>query len=44
MIFLFGEAEYRAVKRREIDEARLREALDRLYGRPPSEEPPVLNG
>jgi Zn-dependent protease len=43
MIFLFGEAEYRAVKRREIDEARLREALDRLYGRPPSEDPPVLN-
>ena len=44
MIFLFGEAEYRAVKRRELDEARLREALERLYGRPPSEEPPVLNG
>lgn len=44
MIFLFGEAEYRAVKRREIDEARLKEALNRLYGRAPSEEPPVLNG
>jgi len=44
LIFLFGEAEYRAVKRREIDEARLKEALDRLYGRPTTEEPPIING
>jgi Zn-dependent protease len=44
MIFLFGEAEYRAVKRRELDEAQLEEALRRLYARPPAEEPPVLNG
>jgi Zn-dependent protease len=44
MIFLFGEAEYRAVKRREIDETRLKEALGRPYGVPPSDEPPILNG
>jgi hypothetical protein len=44
MIFLFGEAEYRAVKRRELDEAQLEEALRRLYERPAAEEPPVLNG
>jgi Zn-dependent protease len=43
-IFLFGEAEYRAVKRREIDEARMKEALDRIYGRPSADEPPALNG
>ena len=43
LIFFFGEAEYRAVKRREMDEARLREALSRLYASPPAEEPPVLN-
>jgi Zn-dependent protease len=44
MIFFFGEAEYRAVRRREMDEARLNEALNRLYGRPAAEEPPILNG
>jgi Zn-dependent protease len=43
-IFLFGEAEYRVVKRRETDEAHMKEALDRLYGKPATEEPPVLNG
>jgi Zn-dependent protease len=44
MIFFFGEAEYRAVKRRELDEARLSEALSRLYRRSAAEEPPILNG
>jgi Zn-dependent protease len=43
MIFLFGKAEYLAVKRREIAEARLREALSRHYAGQPVEEPPVLN-
>jgi Zn-dependent protease len=44
LIFFFGEAEYQAVRNREIDEARLKEALDRLYGRHPGEDPPVLGG
>lgn len=43
MIFLFGEAEYRAVRRREIDEARLKEALRRLYEAQAVDEPPLLN-
>jgi Zn-dependent protease len=43
MIFLFGQAEYQAVKRREIAEARMREALSRYYAAQPVEEPPVLN-
>lgn len=42
MIFLFGEAEYRAVKRRELAETQLREALDRLYDPGRAEEPPIL--
>ncbi len=43
-IFLVGEAEYRAVKRREIDAARFKDTLERLYGNRTAEDPPVLNG
>jgi Zn-dependent protease len=43
MIFMFGEAEYRSVKRREIDEAQLNEALRRLYDTQAANEPPLLN-
>lgn len=42
-IFLAGEAEYRAVQRRELDDARWREMLARLYSRPAAEEPPLLS-
>jgi Zn-dependent protease len=44
-IFFAGEAEYRAVKRREIEDAHWRAVLARTYAfniPPPSEEPPVL--
>jgi len=42
-IFFAGEAEYRAVRRREIDDARWREMLARVYGTPAPEEPPLLS-
>lgn len=43
-IFIAGEIEYRAVKRREIDDAHWRAVLARLYvvNPPPVEEPPLL--
>jgi Zn-dependent protease len=42
-IFFVGEMEYRAVKRREIDDAHFRATLARLYTvEPPLEEPPLL--
>lgn len=41
-IFFAGEAEYRAVRRRELDDARWREMLARFYAPPPVDEPPVL--
>lgn len=42
-IYFAGEAEYRAVRRREIDDARWREMLARFYAPRPPEEPPVLS-
>ena len=42
-IFLAGEAEYRAVRRREIEDARWREMIARFYSPPPSTEPPILS-
>ncbi len=41
-LFMLGEAEYRSVKRRETDEARLDEALRRLYDTQAANEPPLL--
>ena len=44
-IFFAGEAEYRAVKRREAEDAHWRTVLARAYAAtllPPTEEPPVL--
>ena len=41
-IILAGEAEYRAVKRREVEDAHWKAMLDRLYG-VPREEQPLLN-
>ncbi|HZZ17931.1 MAG TPA: M50 family metallopeptidase, partial [Opitutaceae bacterium] len=41
-IFMAGQAEYRAVKRRETDEALWRESLIRSISVPPATEPPVL--
>lgn len=43
-IFYAGEMEYRAVKRREFDDAHWRAVLARVYAPvvPPTEEPPVL--
>jgi Zn-dependent protease len=41
-IYLAGEAEYRAVKRREAEEARWREALLQHLATPPADEPPLL--
>lgn len=47
-IFTVGEMEYRAVKRRERDEAYWREMMQRFYAAPavpavpPTEEPPIL--
>lgn len=42
-IFFAGEIEYRAVRRRELDDAHWRATLARLYAsQPPAEEPPLL--
>ncbi len=42
-IFFAGEMEYRAARRREIDDANWRAMLERFYPvPPPAEEPPVL--
>ena len=41
-IFFAGDAEYRAVRRRDQQETFHREWLARLHQRPPLEEPPVL--
>ena len=43
-IFYAGEMEYRAVKRRELEDAHWRAVLARVYAsaQPPAEEPPVL--
>ena len=42
-IFFVGELEYRAVRRREVDDAHWRAVLARTYPvPPPAEEPPVL--
>ena len=41
-IFLAGEAEYRAVRRREIDDARWREMIARMHGPTEIREPPLL--
>jgi Zn-dependent protease len=42
-IFFVGEMEYRALKRREIEDAQLRASLARLYPLlPPLDEPPLL--
>lgn len=40
-ILMAGEAEYRAVKRREVEDAHWREMLERLYGQPRT-VPPIL--
>ena len=40
-IFFAGEAEYRAVRRRELEDAHWREMIARFY-EPPPREPPVL--
>lgn len=42
-IYFAGEVEYRAVRRREIDDARWREMLARYYAPSPPEEPPILS-
>ncbi|HWA87212.1 MAG TPA: site-2 protease family protein [Opitutus sp.] len=42
-IYFAGEAEYRAVRRREIEDAHWREMLARVYGQPPTAEPPLLS-
>lgn len=41
-ILMAGDAEYRAVKRRELEDAHWRAMLERLYGRP-QQEPPVID-
>ena len=42
-LFFAGEMEYRALKRREIEDAHWRAVLARTYGAPPPlEEPPLL--
>ncbi|HYP16440.1 MAG TPA: site-2 protease family protein [Opitutus sp.] len=42
-ILVAGEAEYRAVRRRELEDAQWREMLVRYYGAPPpADEPPLL--
>lgn len=41
-IFFAGELEYRAVKRREQEDAHWRDVLARFHPPPPSEEPPIL--
>ncbi|MCP5531033.1 MAG: site-2 protease family protein [Opitutaceae bacterium] len=40
-ILFAGEAEYRAVKRREAEDAHWRQMLERFYGRPPDR--PIIN-
>ena len=43
-IFFVGEMEYRAVKRREVEDAHLRATLARYYTfEAPVEEPPLLS-
>jgi Zn-dependent protease len=42
MIFLFGDAEYRTVKRQQLAEDQVREAFHRLYQGHTIEEPPIL--
>src|SRR5204863_7312465 len=43
-IFMVGELEYRAVKRRELEDAHMRALLARVYlSDPPIEEPPILS-
>ncbi len=41
-IFVVGELEYRAVKRRELEDAYWREMMLRAYATPPAQEPPIL--
>lgn len=42
-IFFAGDLEYRALRRREIEDAHWRAVMARMYGvPPPSEEPPIL--
>ena len=41
-IFMAGEAEYRAVKRRDLEEAYWRRMTLRTYVAPPASEPPIL--
>jgi Zn-dependent protease len=43
-IFIAGQAEYQAVRRREADEEQWREAMLRRVTPPPAVEPPVING
>jgi Zn-dependent protease len=42
-IFMAGDAEYQAVRRRELEDAHWRELLARIYG-PPPVQPPLLDG
>lgn len=42
-IFMAGDAEYQAVRRRELEDAHWRELLARIYG-PPPVVPPLLDG
>lgn len=42
-IFFAGDAEFRAVRRRELDDARWREMLARLYGPTAVDEPPLIS-
>lgn len=41
-IFFAGESEYRAVQRRELEDAHWRTVLERVYGQTASKEPPLL--
>jgi hypothetical protein len=41
-IFFAGETEYRAVQRRELEDAHWREMLARFHVTPPPEPPPLL--
>lgn len=42
-IFIAGDTEYQAVRRRELEDAHWRELLARIYAPPPA-EPPLLDG
>ena len=42
-IYLAGEAEYRAVRRRELEDAQWRNMLSRYYALPPPNEPPIIS-